>query len=81
MAQASRDQNNVPTLLGVSTADGKTPVTVYADPSTHRLLVNNSATNPVTDGTYTVGAKLTEMGTEGTITIENGVITAIQEAT
>ncbi len=39
MAQASRDQNNVPTLLGVSSADGVTPTTVYANPSTHRLLV------------------------------------------
>lgn len=40
--QASRDQNFVPTLLGVSSLDGKTPVTVYADPITHRLLVDNA---------------------------------------
>lgn len=37
---ASRDQNNVPTLLGVSSADGTSPIKVYADPSTHRLLVD-----------------------------------------
>lgn len=40
MADASRDQNFVPTLLGVSNADGETPVKVYADPTTHRLLVD-----------------------------------------
>lgn len=40
MSQAPRDQNFVPTLLGVSNADGATPVAVYADPVTHRLLVD-----------------------------------------
>lgn len=40
MAQASRDENFVPTLLGVSNVDGTTPVKVYADPTTHRLLVD-----------------------------------------
>jgi len=40
MAQASRDQNFVPTLLGVSNVDGSTPVRIYADPVTHRLLVD-----------------------------------------
>ena len=41
MANANRDQNSVPTLLGVSSVDG-TPVAVYVDPITHRLLVDNS---------------------------------------
>lgn len=40
MANASHDQNHVPSLLGASCADGKTPVNIYADPATHRLLVN-----------------------------------------
>lgn len=40
MAQASRDQNFVTTLLGVSSTDGSTPIVVYADPVTHRLLVD-----------------------------------------
>lgn len=39
MADASRDGNFVPTLLGVSNVDGTTPVKIYADPVTHRLLV------------------------------------------
>jgi len=41
MANASKDENGVSTLIGASTADGKTPVRVYADPTTHRLLVAN----------------------------------------
>lgn len=40
MADAARDQNFVPTLIAVSNADGLTPVKVFADPTTHRLLVN-----------------------------------------
>lgn len=44
MANARRDNNFVPTLLGVSSTDGSTPVTVYADPTTHRLLVDAIAT-------------------------------------
>lgn len=35
----------------------------------------------VSDGTYTVGAKLTGGGQNGTITISDGIITAIQQAT
>lgn len=43
MSNAKRDQNNVPTLLGVSNVDGVTPVVIYADPVTHRLLVDNAS--------------------------------------
>ena len=43
MPNASRDENGVPTLLAVSSADGSTPVRVYADPDTHRLLVQLAA--------------------------------------
>lgn len=35
---APRDENNIPALLATSSADGQTPVLVYADPVTHRLL-------------------------------------------
>jgi len=39
-------------------------------------------TVPVADGTYTVGLKLTPVtGTDGTITVKSGIITAIQPAT
>lgn len=40
MANAKRDDNRVPTLLAVSNVDGVTPVVLYADPVTHRLLVD-----------------------------------------
>lgn len=39
MAQASRDNNFVPTLLGVSSVDLTSPTTVAVDPTTHRVLV------------------------------------------
>lgn len=44
MANASRDENSVPTLIAASSSDGSTPVRVYADPTTHRLLVAFSTT-------------------------------------
>lgn len=40
-ANASRDQNRIPTLMGVSAVDGVTPVLIYADPITHRLYVDS----------------------------------------
>lgn len=42
---ASRDANYVPTLLAVSSVDGRTPVKLYADPTTHRLLTGGSTTS------------------------------------
>lgn len=40
MGDAKRDNNNVTTLLGVSSADGITPVVIWVDPVTHRVLVD-----------------------------------------
>ena len=48
MAQAERDENRVTTILGVSNADGVTPVVVWADPVTHRLLVDSVGTSSIT---------------------------------
>ncbi len=42
MSDAAHDSNSIPTLIGVSSADGITPIRVYANPSTHRLLVTAS---------------------------------------
>lgn len=44
MAQAGRDQNSVTTLIALSNADGTTPVALWADPTTHRLLTSASIT-------------------------------------
>lgn len=40
--RAGYDQNLQPTLLAVSTADGVTPVTLEADPTTHALVTSGS---------------------------------------
>ena len=40
MANAKKDGNFTPTLIGVSSTDGITPTLVYADPVTHRLYVD-----------------------------------------
>lgn len=52
MSDAARDQNFVPTLLAVSSADGATPITLYANPATHRLLVQGSGGGGGGTGTW-----------------------------
>src|SRR5574343_1290920 len=42
MTQAKRDQNYVTVLLGVSNADGVTPIPVYVDAATNAMLVSAS---------------------------------------
>lgn len=63
MAQASRDQNFVPTLLGVSSTDGTTPIAVYADPTTHRLLTDAASGA----GTVTSVSVVSANGLAGTV--------------
>ncbi len=41
MANAKRDDNRVPTILGLDTADGETLVRIEADPTSHRLSISN----------------------------------------
>ncbi len=51
MADTSHfDNNHVPGLMGVSNADGSSPVTIYADPITHRLLIDSAGSAGT--GTY-----------------------------
>ena len=40
MANARKDQNRIPTIIGTSSVDGISPVLIYADPTTHRLYVD-----------------------------------------
>lgn len=42
MSNAKLDENSRQTLTAVSSGDGSTIVNVYADPNTHRLLVNST---------------------------------------
>ena len=80
MGDAARDANRVTTLLGVSSSDGVTPVTLYADPTTHRLLTSAAGGAAPDDATYvtlSTNATLTNervlTGTANQITItDNG---------
>lgn len=74
---APRDQNDVPALLGTSSVDG-TAVVVYADPTTHRLLVDFGGAGSGTVTTVNTGTGLTggPITTTGTISIANTGVTA-----
>lgn len=63
MTDAKRDNNLVTTLLAVSNADGVTPVLLWADPVTHRLLVDL----PGGAGTVTSVSVVTANGVSGTV--------------
>ncbi len=80
MSTASRDQNNIPTLLGVSSTDGATPITVYADPSTHRLLVDATAgvVGPLTstDGAIALWDGVTGLTLKDSTLVPGGTTTA-----
>ena len=42
--QAKKDNNNVDTMLGLSSADGSTPSIVKADPTNHGMSVDDNTT-------------------------------------
>lgn len=44
MPSAPREENRVPGLVGASSSNERIPVVIYADPTTHRLLVNATGT-------------------------------------
>lgn len=94
MANAKRDDNRIPTLLGVSNADGVTPVTLYADPTTHRLLVSHSGTLDDLTDVFITSASTADLlyytgtawvnlpaGTSGQFLKTNGTASAPQWAT
>ena len=61
MAVSKLDENSRPALTAVSSSDADVIVPLYADPSTHRLLVD-----VVSGGTTTVDAGTTTTGNAGT---------------
>lgn len=63
MANAKIDENDVKSLLAVSSADGKTPVVLYADPVSHRLFVDI----PGGSGTVTSVSVVTANGFAGSV--------------
>lgn len=69
MAESKQDQNYNKTILAVSNADNSTPINVWVDPTTHRLLVDSSGgggsggTSMVDDAAFTPGTtEITPMG-------------------
>lgn len=59
MADASRDENNVPTLLAALNTDGRTPVKIQVNAAAHTLEVDDGTTgsdngvdNAVRDGNF-----------------------------
>lgn len=61
------DANSRPSLTGVSNSDGKTIVRLWADPITHRLLVDLSGGSGGTGTYYTVSGAID--GVNATFTI------------
>lgn len=71
MGRARRDGNFVPTLIGVSSTDGDTPVEIYADAVTNELFVKLSTSSIVSltginGGDVSVGTSEVEMTFTGT---------------
>jgi len=73
---AERDQNGVTTLMGVSSTDGVTPVPLYANPSTGRLLVSSTGggSGITSINTDTTSVQTLTVGTTGTdfAIVDNG---------
>ena len=70
MANAKRDQNRVTTLIAASSSDGTTPINVWADPTTHRLLVDigSISTSFQTDTFTSTNNQTTFTGSDTVIT-------------
>lgn len=63
MGVAGHDQNFVPTLTALSSTDGTTIIPLYADPTTHRLLVDSASGT----GTVTSVSVVTANGFAGSV--------------
>lgn len=73
---------NIATTLATVNADvGTFPNPTITVNAKGLITAATAGATPVANGTYTVGAKLTGGGTNGTITVSGGIITAITQAT
>lgn len=88
MAQSIKDVNSVATLIGVSSVDFSTPITVAVDPITHRVLTNAVISGITSINGDTTQAQVIAAGTgisvatvSGTTTITNtgatGTVTSV----
>jgi hypothetical protein len=73
LSNAYRDESSVTGLLAVSTVDG-TPVQLWADPTTHRLLIDN-ANSGITFYTDTVSGVIN--GNNKSFTVSNTISSAL----
>jgi len=64
MAEAKRDNNRVTTLMGVSSVDGVTPVEIYVDPATGRLLVSGGTSGAPAAAKYIVAEAHADLSAE-----------------
>jgi hypothetical protein len=65
---AGHDDNHVPSLIALSSTDGVSTVQLWADPVSHRLLVNS------TGGGSSFITSLTTTGSSGAATVVSGVL-------
>ncbi len=70
---APRDENQVTALLGTDSTTGNTTVKIYANPTTHRLLVEDTSGGVVGPGSSTDNAVARWDGTTGE-TLQNSVV-------
>lgn len=68
---ASKDQNRVSTLLGVSSIDLHTPISLYADPTTHGLILDGPSLYAQLDPRYLGGASSSNIYKNRVTTINN----------
>jgi len=83
MAENFYTSNNNVTLVAISDANGSTPVYIWAEPTTHRLLVDASITSGVqTDGLTDTELRATAVPVSGTVNLgatDNAVLDAIKD--
>ena len=76
MAQAARDSNYIPTIQGVSNADGTTPLTPYVDSATNRLLVSDANAGGAAGTTVIIESGTLSVLESGTVRILGNVTTS-----
>lgn len=78
--RARHDVNLKPTLIAVSNADGETPVTLQADPTTHQLLVSGTGGGGGGDGAILDGVSSAIKATVFDLINSNPLATQIVDA-
>jgi hypothetical protein len=72
MAVAQRDQNHVTSLMGVSSADGTTPLPILINPATGRILISATIADDTSIQKIIVAKNGTDVGTREKINLIEG---------